>query len=323
MPNPIRTVVHGKPLGNLGNQMLQYMLLMALSKRSEGIVLSGIELPTWKISIPKLQPLTSGRVILQGQYVDADFLTQLSAKGTLPELEFAAYGFQMKNYLPRDDYRAVFPTTGGPTVERISESLIINVRGAEILGNEHPDYGPVPIDFFRFLCRQTGLSPIFMGQLGTDWYSATLRREFPSATFITSFGVEGDFAVMRAARHIVMSVSTFSWLACWLSEAQTIHLPALGFLNPMQRPDVSLLPLNDPRYKIYSFPVRKWFGSSTDIDEVHSPYLGHLMGAAECKQMVSEAATNISVRVRRYRRRLRWRAFLSSRLGIGGPAEFV
>jgi hypothetical protein len=64
-----------------------------------------------------------------------------------------------------------------------------------------------------------------------------------------------DFALMRAARHLVVSVSTFSWLAAWLSHAETITIPLTGFYNPAQRPDVNLLPLDDPRYRFYLFPV--------------------------------------------------------------------
>ena len=296
-PPKIRTVIHGRPMGNLGNQMLQFMLLTALGQRIQGVALSSIELPIWRIAIPARFPQTSKRVLLEGQYVDTELLARLSVASKLPEVEFKAYGFQLDNYLPSEHYQPIFPVSGVPEIRDLATSLVINVRGAEILGGEHPDYGPIPIEFYKFVIDATGLSPVFMGQLGADWYSIALRREFPAATFIESFGVEGDFALLRAARHVVMSVSTFSWLACWLSKAQTIHLPVLGFLNPRQRPDVDLLPINDIRYVFYRFPVRKWTGSAEQVAKIHSPYLGSKIETDELKLLLGDVKKLIARRL--------------------------
>ena len=51
------------------------------------------------------------------------------------------------------------------------------------------------------------------------------------------------------------SVSTFSWLAAWLSEARRIVLPVSGLFHPVQSPDIDLLPLADPRYSFVLFPI--------------------------------------------------------------------
>ena len=53
----------------------------------------------------------------------------------------------------------------------------------------------------------------------------------------------------------MLSVSTFAWLAAWLSKAVQIHLPVCGLFNPMQVPDVDLLPITDPRYTFHLFPL--------------------------------------------------------------------
>jgi hypothetical protein len=52
-----------------------------------------------------------------------------------------------------------------------------------------------------------------------------------------------------------LSVSTFSWLAAWLSHASTIFMPLTGFYNPFQDRDVDLVPLDDSRYKFDLFPI--------------------------------------------------------------------
>ena len=52
-----------------------------------------------------------------------------------------------------------------------------------------------------------------------------------------------------------MPISTFAWMAAWLSNASTIFLPVYGLFNPNQFPDHDLLPLGDRRYRFYEFPI--------------------------------------------------------------------
>lgn len=164
----------------------------------------------------------------------------------------------------------LIPRLVEPTYLANASELLVNVRGDEILSNCHPDYGPTPITFIRNLIEGSGLNPVFLGQLGDDYYSRALRAAFPDALFVPSRGAARDFEALRSAVNLVPAVSTFSWLASWLSSAQTIHIPVLGMFNPMQRKDAWFLPHNDQRYKFYEFPVRKWNASSEQIREVIS-----------------------------------------------------
>ena len=75
----------------------------------------------------------------------------------------------------------------------------------------------IPPDFYEALLAETGLAPVFMGQIEDTPYLRTLRTRFPKARFLPSLGAAMDFARIRAARFIVPSISTFSWLAAWLS----------------------------------------------------------------------------------------------------------
>ncbi|WP_209381605.1 hypothetical protein [Pararoseomonas baculiformis] len=141
------------------------------------------------------------------------------------------------------------------------DTLVINVRLPQSNDQPHAGMRPLPISFYARLVEETRLCPVFMGQLGRDPYSEALRARFPLAKFIPSMGAMEDFATIRLARHVVCSVSTFSWLAAWLSRARTIHLPMIGFLHPQQRPDVNLLPITDARYRFYDFGPARWPGT--------------------------------------------------------------
>ena len=56
-------------------------------------------------------------------------------------------------------------------------------------------------------------------------------------------------------KNIVVAISTFSWLAAWLSRAETIILPLSGFFNPAHHREIDLLPVDDIRYRFFLFPL--------------------------------------------------------------------
>ncbi|MBS1081880.1 hypothetical protein [Gluconobacter kondonii] len=82
-----------------------------------------------------------------------------------------------------------------------------------------------------------------------------MRQRFPNATFISSRGVERDFDFIRKSHYVVPALSTFSWLAAWLSNAKKIFFPVAGIFSPMQHPSAMLLPFNDKRYEFFTFPI--------------------------------------------------------------------
>jgi hypothetical protein len=63
-----------------------------------------------------------------------------------------------------------------------------------------------------------------------------------------------DFACIRASHNIVPAISTFSWLAAWLSDAARVFMPVLGLFHPLQAPATHLLPLDDARFTFFLFP---------------------------------------------------------------------
>ncbi len=243
------------PQGNIANQMIQYMVALAFQARVPACRIANVDLPMWGIHLPA--KTTSGAVAYAAdiQHIALDDLAARMHRGEIAKVDYCGFGQRLENFLPADFYREVFrgPTAGVPVCG--ARELLINVRGAEIIDPVNAGYTLVPLAFYEELIETTSLHPVFVGQLDPNLYTDRLRETFRGATFTPSRGPAQDFAMIRAARNVVVAVSTFSWLAAWLSEAETIHLPVTGFYNLTQNDGVDLLPLDDPRYRFTLFPV--------------------------------------------------------------------
>jgi len=81
-------------------------------------------------------------------------------------------------------------------------------------------------------------------------YSRALRLAFPDEEFFFSDRAGLDFEIIRAARRVLLSTSTFAWLAAWISENNDlILLPSLGLFNALEAPEINLIDCNDKRYQ--------------------------------------------------------------------------
>ncbi len=242
------------PMGNLGNRMIQYMAALSLAARVPGARLLQIHLPEWGIQMPPdPDPAAAPRTqVVDNPALPLDELAAALQGGALDRVDIRTYAQRIANFLPPAAYRGVFriPSVSGAG----TGELLCNIRQGDILDAHHPDYVLVPIEFYADLVQTTGLSPVFLGQLDDSPYMAALRARFRTARYVPSQGAVADFATIHASRHIVPAISTFSWLAAWLSEAETVHLPVLGLFNPAQAPSADLLPLDDPRYRFTLFP---------------------------------------------------------------------
>lgn len=251
--------------------MLHVMSAMALQNRVPGLSFSGFTVAHWNLAsgrkrnnrfpLPRITqhdtpigPLTDhlassdfGRYVLRCMLLDCEIFPDVSTM------------------------RRVFPPLCAADISAGPGQIMLNVRGAEVLKARSPEYGPIPVAFYEQVLDETGLEPIFMGQLGNDYYSTLLRRRFPKAKFVPSAGAAMDFERMRQSKNLAISLSTFSWVAGWLSQAHCIHLPLLGSFNPEQRPDIWMIPTRDPRYRFYQFPIRRWQASQQQIDDLSQP----------------------------------------------------
>ncbi len=253
--------------GRLGNKLFQYMYCRHLQILIPSSVVEGFQIPEFNLVSPDL-PL-DGRIleIRDGHRHNMQSIAYLLNSGIYDNLYFDGYVQRLEYYPNRDFCAGFFPTEH--KVDRThlgADSLLINVRGFEILSNAHPDYGPVPVDFFSQIVDQTRLSPVIMGQLGDDDYSREIRHRLAGCKFIASKSAISDFELVRNATNIVFGVSSFSWMAAWLSRtAERIYMPVSGYYHPAQRPDVDLLPVNDDRYRFYEFPVEKWYATNEQM----------------------------------------------------------
>lgn len=249
-----RPVIHISPMGNIANQMIQYMVALALASRVGSCDISAVGLYAWNIVHRVIERDFTATEIVTDQRPDLDRLATDLREGRLQRVDIRTYGQQMDNFLAAEQYRHVFVYHGPKVAGAGPGELLCNIRQGDILDAHHPDYVLIPADFYEDLARQTGLRLVFSGQLEDSPYMAALRRRFPEAGFLESLGPMGDFERIRQSVNIVPSVSTFAWLAAWLSNAERIFMPALGLLHPLQARSVNLLPFGDERFRFFLFP---------------------------------------------------------------------
>ncbi|BCM82891.1 hypothetical protein mvi_13520 [Methylobacterium indicum] len=166
------------------------------------------------------------------------------------------------------------------------DAVVCPIRGGEILDARHPGYTILPIDFYVDVIDEMGWRPVFVGQTEDNIYMRALKDRFPQAEIVSHQGVMEDFAIIRAASNVILSISTFAWLAAWLSHAKTIVLPVYGMFNPALFSLHDLLPLGDDRYRFYQFPPQPAVPLH-ELLEVHSAMKGqwHRVGRDELRRL--------------------------------------
>lgn len=250
-----------RPLGNMGNRALQYLAAEGIRQRAPDIAVENIALQEWGMRVEHPAPPLR-RFLRTGEHryrLDVAGLADALQRGLVESVLLDGYAFHMDNYPPRAVARRLFgPTRGGAQATGFAaHELVCSIRAAEVLDAAHADYLVLPPEYYRQLAARSGLALVFFGQLGEDAYSRGLREAFPEARFVNAVNPEYDFEMLRRSQNIAVSVSSFSWLAAWLSEARKIYLPVCGMLHPVQHPHQSYLPLDEPEYEYTLFPFAK------------------------------------------------------------------
>jgi len=239
--------------GGLGNRMVRYMVACRISRELGGWPIMGYELPEWGMVSKVAEPL-AGKGFSTGwrHQLDIAALARRAAFERADYIEVESFGQRLEYFADR---RAFFSGVfAGPPGNPIADNEVaINLRTGDIIDGYHRDYTPLPLAFYHQLIARTGLLPVFVGQVEDNWYNRALREQFPAARYVSG-GVIEDFQTIRGARHVALAVSSFSWLAAWLSDrAQVIHMPVAGLFHPAQRGDIDLLPRDDPRWRFHVF----------------------------------------------------------------------
>ena len=249
-------VFHMHNPAHYANLMIKYMVARKLKAQNRSITLSNFQMTMWNISHPSIPEAPGDRINTLGeeQHVDFQRLSYLIENNLFDRFNWIGYGQRLEYFPTLDECRMLFSR---PDVEghKVPEDCILcPVRAGEILGAIHPGYTVIPVDFYAEIAETTGLKPIFMGQTEDNPYIEALKTRFPSSKFLPHLGALEDFQTIRRAKHIAIPVSTFAWLASWLSHAETIIYPLFGMLNPKIFASHDLTPVADTRYKFYEFP---------------------------------------------------------------------
>jgi hypothetical protein len=254
MPAP---VFHVDPLGRLANQMIQYMVARSFVDRVGDCRISNVSLPAWGIHHPGVD--CPGPVALEHrpQHIDLPALAEQMRAGRIRRIEWSGYGQRMENFLRRERYETVFVSPFDRAMGYGPEYLVCPVRAEDILHGGTLDYVLTPVEFYRDVVDMTSLTPVFIGQTHSNAYTDRIRAAFPSAIFrAPQDDPLVDFETIRQSRHVVVGVSTYSWLAAWISDTvESIPMAVSGLFHPRQNRAVDLLPFGDDRFRFYLFPI--------------------------------------------------------------------
>ncbi|OOZ13384.1 hypothetical protein BOW35_10655 [Solemya velum gill symbiont] len=239
--------------GRLANQMFQLMLAFELKQLVPEAQIMGFALPEWGLASQPLKPRTiqGNALLLPRHRFDFHQAAKALAEGLVNSIVIEGWGMRLEYFGSPSRYQQLFQTN--TDFQPLSDKqLLINIRGEDILTGWHPSYYPLAYPFYEQIIDSTGLEPVFMGQIGPDNYSLALKKRFRGARFLRQGSAISDFQTIRHSKHVVLGISSFSWLASWLSEtAINIHLPVAGLFDPRSG-ETDMLPVTDSRYHFYA-----------------------------------------------------------------------
>jgi len=130
-------------------------------------------------------------------------------------------------------------------IRKLKDFHLVHIRQGDIFKNatlSRPDYYPLPVSFYEDLALKSPKPLAFIGEVDANPdYVSMLRARCKSSFIVPPGCIHRDFNLLREAEIMSTAISTFSWLAGWLSDnAFEINLPIAGFLNQKIRPDIDL-----------------------------------------------------------------------------------
>jgi hypothetical protein len=263
--------------GNIGNRIIQFLYLKQLQQHLGPSQIFGASIAPF--APPSADFAGTGRMMtIDGGHVHpVGELARRLIDDRIDCLHFGGYVQRMEYLTPVADMRRhlALPTPlDTPLFRDLTSDRHITcvVRANEVLRAIHPDYPPTPVAFYRAAVKESGRIPVFVGQTFPSLYWDALRRHFPDCIVYEHRNWLEDFRFILHSTSIAVAVSSFAWLAAYLSEtARRIYLPLFGFLNPLQRRDVDLVPVGDTRFRLAAFEVMRWAGAAEDLDRITDP----------------------------------------------------
>lgn len=258
-------------IGGTTNRTLQYMLALALRAGLGTAEIYGAQIPEWGI---ETRPVPSGRqgfsVAVNGHVFPMPLVLWLATEVRDFDIDINYVASRMAYFRSHLDlYRSALRPRCAYRDGFDERHLVMHIRAGDVLEGRHPNYFPLPISWYRQLVQTSGLRPVFVGQFGDAVYAPALRAVFPDAEFVSHDDAMADFHILRTSVHVVPAISTFSWLAAWLSDrARTIALPVAGILHPGARPQIDLLPIGDDRYRFHLSSRHRWGGGAEELAQL-------------------------------------------------------
>jgi hypothetical protein len=251
-------VLHMGNRTHYANLMIKYICSVRAQEIIPELRVSNISMPYWGIDLPVIPARPEDRIIEMSylQHFDIGHMASLIEANQVDRFNWTGYGQRIESWPSVERCRQIFVRSDVPGVEIENDCVLCPVRAGEILGAINPSYTVIPVDFYQTVQEATGLKLVFMGQTDDNLYMRELRSRFPDARIIPHRDAIEDFQTIRRARNIAIPVSSFAWLAAWLSHAEKIIMPVWG-LYDFRINETDFLPIQDGRYEFYLFPEQE------------------------------------------------------------------
>lgn len=148
--------------------------------------------------------------------------------------------------------------------------LVVHVRGGDLL-NQNPNcnHVPAPLYYYTNIIDSSKYEKLYIVcESPNDIIAKELNSIYPDSEIISQSPIE-DYYFINHSKYIVLSLSSLSWWAAFLSDAKKIYFPMTGFWHPKgERKDVNLL-VNEYRYVYCDLGVKDdWISSKEQIDSL-------------------------------------------------------
>lgn len=120
--------------------------------------------------------------------------------------------------------------------------LVVNFRGTDLSDAQ------MPFSFYKFLISRERFEKLWI--VTEDPHHTTVLKLLSCYSGeVYSNGPISDFSFVMASKKIIMSVSTFCWMAAWLSNADKIYFPLGSSYTGFGKHDKGLIVPDDRRYR--------------------------------------------------------------------------
>jgi hypothetical protein len=188
-------------------------------------------------------------------------LDEVQITGTGLNVKNLSYGLNFSRSLEIGSYRAACCR---PTIlsENLTEAVFVHLRAGDLIADNklaRYDMYPLSMSYLRNLRKELNRDLVFVGEARTnDRYMESVVQNFGHDSLLPDNCIHDDFRVLMNATKVAISLSTFSWLAAWLStRAEEVYIPTAGFFHPKVRRDIDLVSGLDNRFKLIEYrPIR-------------------------------------------------------------------